>query len=332
MFSSELENIYIYGAEDVTNFAISTSEGQIFTSDLQPFSDGTICLYGMRKLFESYISDVYADFEISIGALPKINVRIFLAQVMLSENAVTFLPSFFMTTLMTSKVTKLNHYETLSFYAHEVCRCYALISYYHDCYITTEEVELITANDISIDEINTIDVSPKLFADTLKGELLSYTIVAGERKFDFILNETLPDAEPSLIFKNSFGCWETFYLTGTQENIAEIKRSIALIDGAYNLYDMEEVENHKVNSGIMLGNMMHLGLELARSRFIFFLDIFGSPTHRIVITDTELKYTNDDNALPTFDYTYRRASTQTVLVDTIRPPKLFDKTFDKTFN
>jgi hypothetical protein len=190
----------------------------------------------------------------------------------------------------------------------------------------------MSEQDVVLNAINSVNVSPAKFVDNSVGELISYVVRAGERSFSFEVDSTLAKADPALLFRNNFGCWETMYLTGTIETEYEIKRSHAYIDGKFRLYDIDDTESFKANSGVLLDSMVRLGMDLARSKSIFLLDSTGMANDEIVISDSEIKYTNDDDSMPTFDYTYRRASFVSGMLHTIRPPKLFDKTFDITFN
>ena len=98
------------------------------------------------------------------------------------------------------------------------------------------------------------------------------------------------------------------------------------------MYDTVDTESFKANSGILDEYMIVLAKDLARARNIFLMDKLGNATYELSITDSEIKYTNDDEALPTMDFTFRLALYITSLLEPNRPPKLFDNTFDYTYN
>lgn len=328
MFSSELKNIDISGVVGTLHFSVSNNGIQLFSADFVPDDKGEITIYDVAGIVEEYIDEAFSDFSFSLGD-ETVNVRVFRCSIRLSEPAEDFLPSFFLTTLMTDKVTHPDRCETLSFYAQEQCNVFAELSYYVDGNIVLSEVELLAEGSVAIGAVNVVDVSPKLFLDNERGVPVSYTVRAGERSFVFRVDKTLPAGSP-ILFRNSFGAWETVYMTGTLDTEYEIKRSNAYINGLFRQYEIEDTELYKMNSGILLGSMIRLGMDVARSRALFLMD-GGVAGDEIVLVDSELKYSNDDDALPTFTYTYRRAL-PIAMMKTLRPPKLFDKTFDYTFD
>ena len=330
VFSTELDIIYISGAADVLPVTISHKGIIVFAADYVPDSVGNVVIYNIKKVLEAYIENVFSDFTFTFGD-KNVNVRVLRSAVRITETAEGFLPSFFLTTLINSKKTALGRYESLSFYPQESCNVYA-VSYLNGDTIATYDVELMSADDVVLNAVNMVNVSPNRFTDDSKGTIVNIVLHAGKRLFTLEIDDMLPSADPAFIFRNNFGCWETFYLTGTKETEYSIKRSHAYIDGYYKQYDFEDTEIFNANSGILLGNMLSLGMDVARTTNVFLLDIQGAAGDEIVLTDSEIKYTNDDDALPTFDYTFRRCTVVTALLKTIRPSNLFDKTFDFTFN
>ena len=335
-FSTHLQDLWIDGASGSVTFLIAVGGITVFSAEYVPDGNGEIRLYNLRRILESHIDGVFADFVFTVKETGKSNhsvsYRVFKTAVRVSESAEEFLPSFFLTTLINRKTTQLGRYETLSFYPQSVCSVYALASYYCVSGIETKEVPLMSEQDVVLDAVNSVNVSPSKFVDDSIGELIGYVVRAGERSFSFEVDPTQAKAEPALLFRNNFGCWETMYLTGTVETEYEIKRSHAYIDGKFRQYDIDDTESFKANSGILLDSMLRLGMDLARSKSIFLLDSMGVANEEIVFTDSEIKYTNDDDSMPSFDYTYRRDSFVPSMLNNIRPPKLFDKTFDVTFN
>ena len=357
-FSTHLQDLWIDGASGSVTFLIALGGITIFSAEYVPDGDGEIRLYNLRRILESHIEGVFADFVFTVKESHKsdhsVSCRVFRTAVRISECAEEFLPSFFLTTLINRKTTQLGRYETLSFYPQSACSVYALASYYTAAGIETKEVSLMSEQDVVLNAINSVNVSPAKFVDNSVGELISYVVRAGERSFSFEVDSTLAKSDPALLFRNNFGCWETMYLTGTIETEYEIKRSHAYIDGKFRQYDIDDTESFRANSGVLLDSMVRLGKDMARSKSsaaelkyavgvlrilsngLAFTATLGTATgmanDEIVISDSEIKYTNDDDSMPTFDYTYRRASFISAMLHTIRPPKLFDKTFDITFN
>lgn len=330
MFSTELENIVITGLEEKILTKIFHSGVEVFSSELLPDSTGTAILYDIRSLLNAYITGTYDYFTFQIGDISR-GVTVVKSLMRISEPAVSFLPDFFLTPLRTKK-TAIDRYETLSFYPLNQCRVYAVLVYFRDGELFETSVDLMHDSDVQLKSLNTVNCSPMMFYSAESGKLVQFTIRAGNRSFTYEVDNTLPPAEPAVIFSNVFGCWDTMYFTGTKETALEVARSFAYVDGRYTMYDVKDTESYKVDSGILLGDMLLLGKELAISSSVFIMQKDGTATEEIVISDSEIKYANDDDSLPTFIYTYRRSSVVSTFVTASRIPRLFDKTFDTTFN
>ena len=329
-FSTEIMNVEISDAYGTVTFSIRKSGEEIFSSAFTPDAAGNIFIYDVRSILEAHIDDVFADFSFTVEN-DTVNCRVFKASVIVAETAEQFLPSFFLSPT-NKKRTAPDRYETLAFYPQEACRVYTVASYYDNGHIAVRDIQLMGAEDVTPDTVNIIDVSAKKFVDESKGTLVSFVVRAGERSFYYIVDNTLPSADPSILFRNCFNCWDTFFFTGTKENSLEVKRSFAYVDGHYRMYDTVDTESFKVNSGVLDEYMIVLAKDLARARNVFLMDKLGNATYELSVTDSEIKYTNNDDALPAMDFTFRIALYITLLLEPNRPPKLFDNTFDKKFN
>lgn len=329
-FSTEIMNVEICEASATVTFSILKSGEEIFSSAFTPDAAGNIFIYDVRSILEAHIDDVFADFSFTVGNYT-VNCRVFKASVIVTETAEQFLPSFFLSPT-NKKRTAPDRYETLAFYPQEACRVYTVASYYDNGHIAVREIQLMGAEDVTPDTVNIIDVSAKKFIDESKGTLVSFVVRAGERSFYYTVDNTLPSADPSILFRNCFNCWDTLFFTGTKENSLEVKRSFAFVDGRYRMYDAVDTESFKANSGVLDEYMIVLAKDLARARSVFLMDKLGNATYELSVTDSEIKYTNNDDALPTMDFTFRIALYITLLLEPNRPPKLFDNTFDKKFN
>lgn len=328
-FSTELEILDITGATDVVVISFRSADKTLYRAELTPDSEGRITIYDLRSLFEAEIKDIFGLFYLDINDEENCSFSVFKSRVRVSESALTFLPSFFLSTVAGKKTTS-TRYETLSFYTDESCAVFAVASYFCDGEFISKNYDILS--DVVPGSIATVNVSPHKFVDESLGQLVNFVVRAGNRAFSFELDETMPAAEHAVLFKNAFECWETMYLTGTTETSYDIKRYLANIDGRYRAYDMDDTEFFKTDSGVLPDAMLAIGKDLARSRNVWLMDKLGNPDDEIVLTDCSIKYTNDDDALPSFEYTYRRSSLVSAFCRTVRPPKLFDSTFDQTFN
>ena len=242
-------------------------------------------------------------------------------------SASDFCSKHFLTILGGTKITALGRLEYLHYLGTDSASCTAL---YSDG--TTDEFtpEVVGGNT----RYTTLDVSPDRFLSDGK-QLVSYTVRAGERAQRFDLDPTMPDCAPILLFDNSFGVQELLYCTGTHKVAPEYKRSSARINGLLRNYEIEETRVFHADTGIMNTAMANWADELFRSREVYIVNIYdGNPTvgKEVVITDSKSEYTNDDDNMPRFTFSYQYAQRIHNVLQMNRAGRIFDNTFDHTFN
>ena len=71
--------------------------------------------------------------------------------------------------------------------------------------------------------------------------------------------------------------------------------------------------------------------DLARSRYVVLLE-HGVASDEVVVTAVEVKHTTADSDISDMTVTWRRSSLVSARLVTVRTPKLFDDTFDETYN
>lgn len=180
----------------------------------------------------------------------------------------------------------------------------------------------------------TIDVSPSQFAAEGK-ELSMVVVTAGARTRQYMIDRTQPDCAPTLLFTNCFGCQELLYCTGTHQVAPEYKRSSAYIGGLMTDYDIEETRTFKADTGVLTQDMARWADDLFRSKDIRIVNFEGGQPvvgPRIVVTDSKSEHSNAPDSLPRFTFSYRYATEQQNYIDMGRAGKIFDNTFDYTFN
>ena len=179
----------------------------------------------------------------------------------------------------------------------------------------------------------TIDVSPDKFVAEGK-VLVCYDVQAGARSFRFAIDFDEPDCAPVLVFVNSFGVEELLYCTGTHTVAPTYKRDSGYI-GRYNRnYNIVETRQFKADTGIMTFAMANWADELLRSQEVHvvnFKDGHPNVGKEVTITDSKSEYSNADDELPRFTFTYQYAQRNHNVVDVLRSGRIFDNTFDNTF-
>lgn len=326
-FVTELDVIEVTSNSDVS-FTIADSGGTILNGTYTPVA-GTVRIYHLARLLRPLIDGVTAVFTFTADSTSK-TVHVVQSGVTVSESAATFLPSFFLSAVMTERDTSLERKELLYLIPIEATlpTVQAVCSYWNGESIVTATKPV--AGIIVANEPCYVDASASRFVDSELGTLVAYTIVAGERTMRFRVT-TLPTAEHAMLFHNTFGAWEPIYFAGMTEEDAEFSRSSAFINGMYVNYDIDETTVLKSWTGPLRPSGVILARDLARSRSVWILK--GSDaSDEVTITAVDVKHSSADNEIADFTFTWRRSALDPNRSYTVRPPKLFDETFDETYN
>ena len=314
-FVTELDVIEVTSASDVS-FTIADSGGTILNGTYTPVT-GTVRIYHLARLLRPLIDGVTAVFTFTAGSTSK-TVHVLQSGVTVSESAATFLPSFFLSAVMTERDTSLERKELLTLLPIEqsLPTVQAVCSYWDGDAVVTANKPVTTTG---------------MTANTPFGTLVAYSIVAGERTMRFRVT-SLPTAEYAMLFRNTFGAWEPIYFAGMTEDSPEYTRETSMVNGALKLYNLEETASFKSWTGPLRPSGVALARDLARCITTVCLLERGMAADVVVISNVEVKHTSADNEIADFTFTWRRSAMWSVMLKTVRPPKLFDETFDETYN
>lgn len=316
---------------------ISVDGAQIYSEHLYPV-DGKIALTELDTLLTPYarqslkvalcivISEEAEDSSTATSTVT-LNADIIYCAADIGTSAADFISSHFLTTLDGEKTTAVNRLEYLHYIGTDTATATA---HYDDG--STKAFKLLPVAGNS--KYTTLDVSPGQFV--LDGHVLvCFVIQAGERTFRFSIDFDEPDCAPVLVFDNSFGVEELLYCTGTHTVAPSYKRESGFV-GKYNRnYNIRETRTFKADTGILSFTMANWVDELFRSQSIHVVNFRdGNPNigKEILITDSKSEYTNDDDELPRFTFSYEYAQRNHNVVDVLRSGRIFDNTFDNTFN
>lgn len=243
------------------------------------------------------------------------------------ETAENFLASHFLSILMGMKVTALGRLEYLHTTGSEAASCTAS---YSDGSTSQFAVPAIQGGT----GYRTLDVSPGNFVATGK-TLVGYRVTCGSRTQDFELDLSAPDCAPILCFVNSFGLDELAYCTGIHKVDPTYKRSSAYMGRLLRNYKIDETRSFKADTGPLTTPMANWWDEVFRSDSVRIVNIYGGHPNigkDLVITDSKSEYSNDDAEMPRFTFTYQYAQRNHNVVQLLRAGRIFDNTFDNTFN
>lgn len=238
-----------------------------------------------------------------------------------------FTATHFLSLLMGVKTTSMGRLEYLHFVGSDTPSCTA---YYADGTTATFEPPAVGGNG----SYSTIDVSPSRFTTGGK-TLTSYVVTAGDRRQEYEIDLQNPDCAPILIFTNSFGVDELFYCTGKLTKSPEFKRESAYVSGKKKNYKITETRSFKADTGVMNEDMADWLGELMRSPYVRLVKFKnGTPDigREVVITESKTEQTNIADELPRFTFTYEYAQRNHNVVELDREGRIFDNTFDYTFN
>ena len=238
-----------------------------------------------------------------------------------------FTANHFLSLLLGTKTTGLGRLEYLHFIGTDTPSCTA---YYSDGSTAQFTPVAVGGNG----SYTTIDVSPSRFTK-VGYTLTGYVVTAGARRQEYEIDPTEPDCAPILIFTNSFGCDELFYCTGLATKAPTFKRDSAYIGGLKKNYRIQETRTFKADTGPMNEDMADWFGELMRSPYVRLVKFKnGTPNigKEIVIDDSKTEQTNALDEIPRFTFSYEYAQRNHNVVELEREGRIFDNTFDYTFN
>ena len=337
VFSSNIPDVEfsVDGSSAVVTFTGNDSE-QIMQTTLFP-SNGRIRLRDLTGLVDAYAyRQLVVDFNISIqemdGQTPEgepvsLSTQVVFCRADVSEDATTFCTNRFLSLLMGTKITAVGRLEYLHYVGAEQA---AVTAYYSDGTSRSYTPTVTQGND----NYKTIDVSPDKF--TYSGKTLThYVVTAGSRSQRYNIDFSVPDAAPILLFTNSFGVQELLYCVGEHEVKPEYSRSSAYMNGRMRNYKIEEVRKFNADTGVLNTAMANWADELFRSEEIYVCNFYNNTINvgkEIVILDSKSERSNALDALDRFTFTYRYAQKNQNILQLQRAGRIFDNTFDNTFN
>lgn len=334
MFVGELDRLSFFTDAPV-EFAISTGGKVVFKNDYVPDEQNTVTLYGIGEILETYISDLCADFSFTVNGQPlgAATITVFRCSYNIDVRASDFLQSFFLTPMQGERITAIERNETLSLYSYAEEAATADCSYFFDGEIKTATVALGSGAGSRL-----LNVSPRRFIHATWGKPVTYTVRCGSRMARYNVLQHSPEISAAFIFRNAFNAWETLYLIGTRETEPQYTRSAANVNGFIRNYNIDEVLQMKTFTGPLPDGMEEVAMNLGRSKAVFFLLSNGDAGEEVLINDCDLKHNNEGFAASDLNFSYRSATVSYRLADdrsarmhVPRPPKIFDATFDQTY-
>ena len=313
---------------------------EIYDETLWPV-DGTITLTDLGELLEplamkrlvlalAITAQPMDASDDTVGSALSGAATILFSRADVGISASEFYTGYFLSILLGTKITAPGRRELLWYYGSDTASVSAV---YDDG--TTQSFTPSVAGGTT--QYTCIDVSPDFFA-TPEKTLVAYTVTAGTRSQRFEMDLSEPDCAPILEFYNSFGVWEYIYCTGKHQVSPEYKRSQARIGGHLRNYHIEETRTFKADTGILNTAMANWADDLFRSDEVYVVNVIGGQVvsadggKEVVITDSKSEVNNEDDFMPRFTFSYQYAQRIHNVLQMNRVGRIFDNTFDHTFN
>ncbi len=247
----------------------------------------------------------------------------------LNITAAQFCDQHFLTLLDGPRQTAEGFLEYLYFVGSGSPSCTA---YYADGTSRSFSVDVLRSTDYYM-----LDASPVNFLSSGK-ELIRYVVSAGNRRQEYLVVSNYdPDIAPALLFFNSFGVQELAYCMGEHQQVASFNRKQTRIGREKVSYQVDETKRFKADTGILSFPMANWWNDVLRSKDIRVLPIQnggvvvgeGLP---VVIVSEKSELSNAPDELPRITFEYEYADRNHNILDLRREGRIFDNTFDNTFN
>lgn len=331
-FSTKLNRVEFTSSDAYVDITLTADGITVLAERYTPDAEGKVVLLDVGTLLAPYIiSQLVSSVEFvysSEGSEESEPLKVIYTSALVEEATDDFVASHYLTHL-TQKVTAIGRKEVLYFYVDEETTP-SCTAFYADGSTITQ------AYPTTFDDIGTIamlEVSPINFEVSGK-TLIGYTVTAGERSMPFVVRPFVETA-PSLIFRNSFGCEETIYCVGTETLAPEYKYTAASINGYYKNVGIEEIKTFTALTGVLTIAMSNWADDLFRSPAVqlFTVDGHGSIIRGRQVTITEAKSvrSNESGFLPNFEFSYRYSQNNHNIFDKTVVGRIFDDTFDYSF-
>lgn len=345
-FSSDIEDI-VFGTTDengVLVLSVGLPSGgntvNLLEETMYPSIDGSIVISDISSLVEPYARErlmivMRCSFTDGAGTCNIQDVFIYYSMADVGTSFSDFNSNHFLTILNGEKLTAMGREERLYAYSSSPATVIADVQLANGQFNTLSAqmnaVNTMTGNVMGLSQY---DVSPSRIADLLAltgARLLGYTIEVDSRRQNFRCVEDQVPPAPSLVFVNSFGCEEFIHCVGKHKKDSKYERKSARIKSRLKNYRVTEDRQFTANTGWLNEAMADWADDLFRSEEVF-LWVDGQRGREVVVSDSKSEITNEDDNMPAFEFTYTYAQRIHNVMQSGRVGRIFDNTFDRTFN
>ena len=178
------------------------------------------------------------------------------------------------------------------------------------------------------------------FFDRNRGLPIAYCVRISDRSAGSVREASFVvqpnhEKEISLCFVDSFGYERYLYGYGPTTDESSFNRATANVDGTITPYDIEETQQRTLHTGPLTPSEALWMEDILRSRFVWegheVGNSVGLQKYPIVITSAEARRNNLDNSISDYVITYRYATRTPLLESELTRTRIFDSTFDHTY-
>lgn len=339
-FSSDIDDIIFNTGDEngtlVLDVICNGTRVNVLEEIMYPDVDGHVSVCDLPSLLEAYakryltvnVECSFTDEHATVNITPFV---VLYANADVDTTASAFVANNFLSVLEGEKITAIGREERLHGYGINTVNILA------DVMQPAGTVVQVSATLNAMDTLGNVahfDVSPENIisvAAIVNGELLGYTVTNGNRSQRFRVIEDVVPPAPSLMFINSFGLEEFIHCVGTHKKSSKYDRQSTRILGKLRNYRITEERQFTANTGWLNSAMADWADELFRSESVF-LWVNGSVGREVVLSDSKSEIENDDDYMPAFEFTYTYAQRIHNVMNSGRVGRIFDNTFDRTFN
>lgn len=294
----------------------------------RPYARRRLAVTATITIAEQQVPDSGDTDSATVTDTQTANLQVYYSTVdIVGVDCSTFLTTHFLTLLEGHKTTYMGRLEYLHYMGKDTATVTA--------HFSDKTTKLFTAPATGGNDIyTTIDVSPSRF-EAEGTDLLYYVVEAGSRSMTFIIDSEERDVAPTLLFTNSFGCQELIYCTGKHEVDPQYTRDAAYMGGIRVNYRITEQRTFNADTGYLGTDMANWADDLFRSDEVYLVNFIGGVAKvgkRVTLSDSKSKRDNLRDSVPRFTFSYTYAQRQHNVLDLQRAGRIFDNTFDNTFN
>lgn len=326
LFVSDLDMV-VFSANSTLSLSITDAGGSTVLSCSYTPVGGVVKVYDLDRLLSPLITGVMADFTFTVGGSSQ-TLHLIQSRTAVSQPAADFINGHFLSPVTSARDTALGRKEMVTLLSPtDAVNVTATCIYANGGMCVPQSVQLASA--LAAGQVHEVDCSPSLLVNGALGELVQYTISAGQRLMTYRVSPTRTH-RLAMLMRNDFGAWEPCYFVGMNEIAPDITREFVRVGGVLRPLRIDEQENTQSYTGSLRPGTVQLFRSLARSTDIVLLE-GGTATDGVAIDGQDIKYNDDDGHLPSMTFTWHRTTRLTRFSVPVIP-RLFDDTFDNTFN